>query len=182
MGLDIGAVTIPDIGKKDVRYEALEKEIERAGIPVIKMKRGSAVCFRNTALKCLHPLSDYEWKTENDYSLVLQLEYGNFRGLFTGDLERDGEQEIIRRCSDMDYLKVGHHGSKNSSSEEFLQRILPDIAVLSAGKNNRYGHPSGEVLERLAKVGANPYCTIEAGAVNIWSDGNKTAVECYRGN
>lgn len=182
MGLDIGAVAIPDIQKRDAVYEVLERKIKKAGIPVIKMKRGSAVCFCNTVLKCLHPLPDYDWKTENDYSLVLQLEYGKFRGLFTGDLERDGEQEIICRCSDMDYLKVGHHGSKSSSSEEFLQRILPDIAVLSAGKNNRYGHPSGEVLERLAKVGANPYCTIEAGAVNIWSDGNKTAVECYRGN
>ncbi|MBQ6538447.1 MAG: hypothetical protein IJL75_06035, partial [Eubacterium sp.] len=81
---------------------------------------------------------------------------------------------------DVDYLKVGHHGSKNSSSEEFLKVIKPEIAVASAGKNNRYHHPAKDAVERLENIGARLFCTIETGAVNTYTDGEQCYVSSFK--
>lgn len=167
MGLQIGAVVVPDIEKRDAEYKNLVSEIKKCGIPLIKMKWGGCLCSGGMTVRCLHPAPDYEWKTENDYSMVLQLDYGSFRGIFTGDLEEAGEREILERISDVDYLKVGHHGSKGSSSAAFLEKISPETSVISAGYKNRYGHPAKETLERLEKSGAKVYSTIDCGAVTI---------------
>lgn len=180
MGLEIGAVVIPDINKKDAEYENLVHEIQKSGVPIIKMRWGGRLCLGGMTMKCLHPAPRFEWKTENDYSLVLQLEYGSFRGLFTGDLEAAGEQEILDRVSDVDYLKVGHHGSKGSSSMDFLDKISPETAIISAGYKNRYGHPAKETLERLEGAGTKVYSTIDRGAVTIKAGREGYQVFCYR--
>ena len=91
-----------------------------------------------------------------------------------------GEKECEALLADVDYLKVGHHGSKNSSSEDFLKLIKPEIAVASAGKNNRYHHPAKEAVERLNRAGAKLYCTIECGAVNTFSDGKQYFVSQFK--
>lgn len=180
MGLQIGAVVVPDIEKRDAEYENIVSEIKKSGIPLIKMKWGGGLCSGGITVRCLHPAPDYEWKTENDYSLVLQLDYGSFRGIFTGDLEEAGEREILGRISDVDYLKVGHHGSKGSSSSAFLEKISPETAVISAGYKNRYGHPAKETLERLEKLGTEVYSTIDCGAVTIKVGEEGYQVSAYR--
>ena len=128
----------------------------------------------------------------NEASLVMKLEYEDFQGLFTGDLEIEGEKRLLaeygvpdKGASDnadlpgdsdfksnflfgreaCDFLKVGHHGSSNSGSEEFLQWVNPKHAVISCGENNRYGHPHKETLERLKTEGITYWITYEEGAV-----------------
>lgn len=103
----------------------------------------------------------------NERSVVLLLREGDYRALFTGDAGFQAEKSMLESgmLVDVDYLKVGHHGSKFSTSLEFLQKIRPEQAVISVGRQNRYGHPTQEVLERLSKVGAQVRRTDQDGEV-----------------
>jgi competence protein ComEC len=179
MGFQIGMVVLPGLEKKDENYQQLVEKCKKRGVAVAYMSKGDSLNVRGMAVRCLHPANDYDWTSENNYSLVLQLSYGDFQGVFMGDLEQGAESEIMNEITKSDYLKVAHHGSKGASSEELLKKIKPAIAVLSAGKNNRYGHPSPEVLERLQSVSAKSYCTIDEGAVTVSTDGKKILVDTY---
>ncbi|MBT2694991.1 DNA internalization-related competence protein ComEC/Rec2 [Bacillus sp. ISL-55] len=103
----------------------------------------------------------------NDQSIVLHAAIGGKKWLFTGDLGIEGENLMARKMKDIDIgvLKIGHHGSKNSSSELFLERTNPDFAVISVGENNRYGHPGEEVIKRLEERGTQIFRTDENGAI-----------------
>lgn len=110
----------------------------------------------------------------NDGSIVLLADLGGKKWLFTGDLGLEGERlmEQTIKGLDIDVLKVGHHGSKYSSSESFLEWTKPEYAIISVGKKNRYGHPGKEVLERLKEAGAVIYRTDEGGAITYKFKGN----------
>ncbi|MFC7783208.1 DNA internalization-related competence protein ComEC/Rec2 [Rossellomorea sp. GCM10028870] len=115
----------------------------------------------------LHVVSpqDEEYEGNND-SIVLYGEIGSLKWLFTGDLEERGEKEFIRTFDlPIDVLKVGHHGSNTSTTEEFLVETNPSVAVISAGETNRFGHPHPEVVERLERRGMTIYSTGENGAI-----------------
>lgn len=115
----------------------------------------------------LHIVSpqDEEYEGNND-SIVLYGEIGSLKWLFTGDLEEQGENEFIRNFDlPIDVLKVGHHGSNTSTTEEFLVDTKPSVAVISAGETNRFGHPHPEVVERLKRRGITIYSTGENGAI-----------------
>jgi competence protein ComEC len=110
----------------------------------------------------------------NNSSVVLKLTYGETSFLFVGDLEREGEAELSGMFGFFlraDVLKVGHHGSNTSTTQEFLDRVRPRYAVISVGRNNRFNHPSDEVLERLNAMGADVLRTDEEGAVIFETDG-----------
>jgi len=96
----------------------------------------------------------------NDYSIVFHLQFGQFDALLTGDITSQVEKEIIKnnKFKGIEVLKVAHHGSKYSTSEEFLQAVKPEIAIISVGKNP-WGHPTAEVLERLKEIGAQVWRT-----------------------
>ena len=108
----------------------------------------------------------------NQLSVVIELNYGKFRALFTGDLGEVEERVLARDGSlrGTDVLKVAHHGSKYSSSAEFLSAVAPKLAVISVGKNN-YGHPTNEALVRLAAAGARIWRTDKQGELEIITDG-----------
>lgn len=108
----------------------------------------------------------------NERSVVLLLLEDNYRALLMGDAGFQAEKELIEGglLVDVDYLKVGHHGSKYATSAEFLAIVKPEVAVISVGENNRYGHPTEEVLARLDEVGAEIRRTDEEGEVVIASD------------
>lgn len=180
MGFQIGTLVLPDVEKTDENYNEMECLCRESGILVKKMKKGDQIRIGQMQIGCLHPFREYSWRTENDYSLVLELSYGKFRGLFVGDLEQAGEEEIMGDIRDVDYLKVGHHGSAGSGSEKFLAILRPEIAVISAGEGNRYGHPSPETQERLRQIGAKVYCTIEKGAVTVRTDGGEMEIYTYK--
>ena len=124
----------------------------------------------------LAPLTDYDESiSSNDHSIVVRVEYGDFSAIFTGDAEEEEESQIISAYSSdilkSNLLKVGHHGSKSSTSEAFLSCVSPEIAVISCGVNNEYGHPHKTTLDKLNGIGAEILRTDISGTVIVVTDG-----------
>ena len=183
-GLQIKNVVLPKIKEPDDNYIQFEHIIKEYGkdINILYMEAGDELHLSDAVLTCLHPSRGYDWEDANDYSTVIELDYGGFKGLFTGDLGFHGEEKLLGNKSylkDVDYLKVGHHGSAYSSSEAFLSVIRPEISVASAGHNNRYHHPSPEAVARIREAGSVFYSTIDCGAVTVFTDGTNISVDKY---
>ena len=106
-----------------------------------------------------------QWTNSNDMSVVSMLTYGNTEVLFTGDISQDVEFTLLGRLNNIDVLKVAHHGSKTSTSDMFLEAVKPNYAIVSAGKNNRYGHPTKEALDRLNYYGTKVLGTYMSGSI-----------------
>lgn len=169
-------------------WEAWEGLIEKEGAQIKIAKAGQRIILRDKEpkifLDILYPfekLEDKELENSNDTSIVASLVFGDISFLFTGDITKKIERELVIRensCSnsckfaslDSEVLKVAHHGSKTSSSQEFLNKVLPGVAVIQVGKNN-YGHPASEVLANLAQFGIEILRTDEKGDIKIFSDG-----------
>lgn len=122
---------------------------------------------------------------KNNDSLVLHLRYGNRRLLLTGDAEKQAEKEILAEnpadALRADVLKVGHHGSRNSTSPEFLAAVQPQVGIISAGENNPYGHPNAELIERLANAHVRILRTDRDGAIHVLTDGTRMEIACFAG-
>ncbi len=159
--------------------KGLAAAARKAGIPVFFLEKGDRIKDGETEFYVLHPdLEDYE-EDENGGSLTMKVKYKELSLLLTGDLNFDGEEKILGEDLDCDVLKVGHHGSKSSSSENFLKQASPILGLISCSENNRYGHPSGETLERLKKEGTEVLVTKDTGAITLrWKKG-KLIVEKY---
>ena len=95
--------------------------------------------------------------------------------LFMGDAEQENEEK--RNWPQTNVLKVGHHGSNTSSTQEFLNQVKPEIAIISVGQGNKYGHPKEETIDKLEKLGVTIYRTDESGTIKITCDGNKNIIE-----
>ncbi|MBD5383598.1 MAG: MBL fold metallo-hydrolase [Ruminococcaceae bacterium] len=173
---DIGEVIMPEIEVQSVTYQRLNKVINDRDIRFRYAKAGERLTLgEDIFLDIIAPIY-FDYSEENNFSIVARLVYGETSFLFTGDLERAGELDLIEAGLDLraDVLKVGHHGSAGSSSAEFLQRVSPKIAVFEAGAINYYGHPRSEVLDRLAEAGCEEaYSTAANGNVVIISDGKE---------
>ncbi len=102
-------------------------------------------------LDIVHPNKDYSSNKTNNYSIVINLKYQNFKAIFTGDIETGVSDDLSenKKIGQVNYIKIPHHGSKNGLSEKLLNKLMPEIAVISAGKNNRYGHPHKEIIQML---------------------------------
>ncbi len=138
-------------------FEDLLDAIDARQIPLTSGKEGDLIELDpSVQLKVLNPGDTlYVGEDEiNNNSVVIKLTYGNFSALFTGDMEEHNEQRITNKQIDVDVLKAGHHGSRFSSTDTFLQAVSPEVAVISAGENNTYGHPHQEALERIESAGA----------------------------
>ena len=124
-------------------------------------------------LTCLGPESTSEIQAGNTASMILHLQYEGFDMLFTGDVEQQGEELLTEKLKQIktevtwEILKTAHHGSKNSTTEEFLNVVDPEYAWISAGRKNRYGHPHKETLDRLEENGAKIYSTQQNGAIGV---------------
>lgn len=161
----IDKIIMPGIKKTDPGYKTLYRSFRLYNIEVNRMKKGDFLSWQALHIRCVHPSLDYEWESENDYSLTLDITYRDLRILATGDLEQQGERAAGDLRGGYDLLKVGHHGSKTSTSQEFLAMVSPRYAVISAGKKNRYGHPSPETVKKLKTAGVRIWNTMECGAV-----------------
>ena len=122
-------------------------------------------------------LNTEEYDNENDNSNVIYIELNNYKFMFMGDAGVDKEKDILERynISNIDVLKVGHHGSKTSSSKSFINKINPKYSIISVGKNNRYGHPNKEVLNNLER--SKIYRTDEDGSIIFKIKNNKLKIE-----
>ena len=123
----------------------------------------------NTVLSILETGDD--WADSNDCSVVAQLTCGNVQVLFTGDMTQEVEEASLSLFGDIDVLKVGHHGSASSTSPAFLDLVQPECAVVSYGLDNRYGHPTTQVLQRLLGRGIPVYGTGKSGPIVLTTDG-----------
>lgn len=196
-GINVGGITVrrlvfPDTGYLDDKLEALKLLAQERGIATGSLKAGGQIQSGALELTCLYPEADQATGDPNQDSMVLYLKFGDFTALFTGDLEKEGEviflKEYERIClaerltEKIDLLKVGHHGSKNSTSEEFLRLLLPKAAVISCGKDNSYGHPAEEVLERLKQFRTEVYRTDQSGAVTAEVKDGVVRIGTFRQN
>ena len=129
---------------------------------------------------CLHPIPGGSGgENANEYSLCVYVvfeekEQPEMTVLFTGDVEGEGEKELVEELRrygicDVTLLKTAHHGSRNSTSEELLEQIKPCVAVISCGENNRYGHPHAETVDRLKEAGCRIFTTSAYGAISVES-------------
>lgn len=190
-GIELGMLILPDVDEesKNEDYRELEELAMGNGVPVHYIYAGEKISFGKVMLTCMHPVQDWHSDDTNAYSIVLYLTYGDFSALFTGDLEGEGEQMVLDEIKSgwlagnvreqITLLKVAHHGSKNSTFEEFLKAVKPRIALISAGEGNSYGHPHKETLERLKESGAQTLITYEAGAITLRTNGKKVEVERF---
>lgn len=162
---------LPDYDREGEVYGELAALARLRGAAVHYMRAGDSLKMGDLRLWCLHPSADFNERDINEQSLVFRLEYGGLSALFTGDIEDGGERQILECTAPellrADILKAAHHGSKTSSSPAFLQAVLPEMAVLSYGEGNSYGHPSPEVVERMEEMGTVLWRTAECGAVIV---------------
>lgn len=153
------------------------------GIRVREPKAGESMRFGGAVVDVLAPLADYVpgEKPENDDSLVLRIRYGRHAFLLTGDIDGAVEAEILSRADfgHIDVLKVAHHGGRKSTTVPFLELARPEFAVVSAGYGNMFGHPSSDVLGRLAETHTGVYRTDRDGLVTFRSDGRRITVETW---
>lgn len=163
-------------------FETLIEKCRELGITVLRMEEG-AVLSNTWSFTCMAPSSTSLSGDKNEDSMVLLLQYENFRMLFTGDLEGDSELALAASGADIscDVLKVGHHGSKGASSEAFLAAASPTFGIISCGENNTYGHPAAAAVERLEAAGVTLYATMDCGAMTVRSDGTSYQITGYLG-
>lgn len=176
--LEVGRLVLPK-WQDTVPFAAVIELAEALSIPVCYMGAGDCVRDGKTEIICLHPSGeDYSGKS-NEGSLVLLIRYGEFDGLFTGDLEGNAEKQVGEISPDIDLLKVAHHGSGYSSSEDFLKQTRPELCLISCSENNRYGHPDAGTLERLDQCGGRYFITKDCGAISVFTDGEKIDLKTY---
>ena len=186
-GVEIQYLIFPEQKYWDERLIKLYNLAEEAGTKVRVMEMDTIFLSGKLKMRCLWPGEGEPSENGNENSLVLHLQYGKITMLFTGDLENTGEELLTERIKNLrkkgelpacyDLLKVGHHGSRNATGEELLEVIRPRVAFCSSGKENRYGHPHAETLERLAKWGVSLYNTKDRGAVSMYTDGREYGIQ-----
>lgn len=152
--------------------EAFEEMLEIAHekqINTIQVGRGDSFIVDSVVFEVLHPVKDAPFSSGNNNSVVLKMSYKGISFLFTGDLEYEGEQSLISSKRDIraHVLKIGHHGSATSTSEEFLSTVSPIYGVITVGADNNFGHPSPEVIKRLEERGITVFRTDINGAVTF---------------
>jgi competence protein ComEC len=162
-------------------WQLLRQKAEQNGTHIIPRHAPERFAFGGAEIEVLAPLPDYvpSDTPKNNDSLVLRVRYGQRSFLLCGDVERPIEREMLDlgEISHADVLKVAHHGSKTSSTEEFLSAVSPLYAVISAGYENSYGHPHRDVIRRLADHHSAVLRTDRDGLVTIRTDGTRLEVE-----
>lgn len=177
--LHIKNLILPDWKNPESVYYELEEQARRCGISVLKLHQGQKFHFGKACLEMLSPAPEAEGTDPNEEGIVMELRYEKFRGLFTGDIGAETEKKLLPVLEDVDFLKVGHHGSRYSTCQEFLDRVRPETAVISCSETNTYGHPSPETTKRLEQNGTETIYTMKSGAVTIYTDGRRMWTETF---
>ena len=172
---DIVNIYMPRVSHTTVTFERFLTSIQDKGIQIDEAKTGvNILSLPELKIDIVAPARD-DYKDHNDHSAVIKLTYGTTSFLFMGDAEGTSESHITEDVS-ADVLKVGHHGSKTSTTEAFLHKVSPSYAVISVGKNS-YGHPTDEVLSRLDNADVEVYRTDMVGTIVFTSDGENINID-----
>ncbi len=177
---DIDTIIMPKVAKKVTTsdYKKLLTSIDQKQLTIQSPKVGDQFSLGGVAFTVLSP-KDAEYEDLNNYSCVLRAVYGHTSFLFTGDAEKLAEDEMLADGLDVsaNVLKAGHHGSHTSTSQKFLDAVNPSIAVIQCGRDNDYGHPHKEVMDRLTKKDVKIYRTDTDGTIVLTSDGTNITAE-----
>lgn len=165
---------------RDDAFEKLRILAEQKGCLISYLEQGERVTDEEVCFTALYPGSEDGVDDRNANSLVLLLETGNFRGLLTGDIGKEQEEELkAMGIGRIDWYKAAHHGSKESNSRELLEILKPQIATISCGIGNSYGHPGKEAVEHMEESGAKIYETTECGQITITGNQEERFIETY---
>lgn len=178
----IGRIIMPEVPDNMTptgKYiEDMLNVIDRKGIAAEYSRTGSVIPLGNGAeIRIVAPVHN-DYASLNNFSIACRLTYGNRSFLFTGDIERAAESDILNSYAYIrsDVLKVPHHGSTSSSTPAFLEEVMPKYAVISVGEDNPYGHPKPEIVERLVDLGCTILTTMESGNIVFVTDGDSMSV------
>lgn len=165
--VSVDKLAIPYATADDAAWREVKSAAEESGCSITLLSEGDIVRAPGTAgsFRVIYPPKQVDIEQGNDTSLTMLFTYNDFSALFPGDISSEIESQLIGKLPEITYLKVAHHGSKNSSSQTFLSKVHPTVAVISAGRNNMYGHPAFETIDRLEEAGARVFNTQECGAV-----------------
>lgn len=169
---------MPNVVHTTKTYENMLDLVNDKGIDIIIPYEGEMLIDdEGLKLKVISPEVTDE-SNLNNYSICLRFDFGNTSAIFTGDAEAKIEKIILDDGEnlDADIFQAGHHGSSTSNTEKFVEAISPQIVVISCGKDNDYGHPNSEVVDRFENVGATVYNTAEVSDIQILTDGTNIDV------
>ncbi|MTI53411.1 ComEC/Rec2 family competence protein [Geosporobacter ferrireducens] len=173
-------VYMPKVLHNTKTFEDVLDAVDRKGLKISTAQAGVSLNLQGVDASFLAPVSE-KYKELNNYSAVLRLQYGSQVFLFMGDAEELSESEMLGAYPQTklkaSVLKVGHHGSKTSTGDEWLKAVDPQYAVILCGKDNSYGHPHKEIMEKLEEKGIEIYRTDEDGTVVFRSDGKTISVK-----
>lgn len=181
---DVKSFYAPKVAHTTKTYENMLKAVKNEGLKIKQIKEGTKIDLgKDTEVQVYSPVKS-QYEELNNYSPVMKISYGQNSFMFTGDAESLVEKEILNENKDLkaDVLKLGHHGSHSSSSEEFLKAVDPSIAIVSCAKDNKYGHPHKETMSNLKKAGITVYETFRDGDITISSNGKKLDVKLHSEN
>ena len=173
---DIDVFAMPDVSAKTNQYKQIQRELKTKKMKATRLYQGDEVQIDDDIdFEILSPVKGKKYDDTNEYSIVAKIVYKDTSFILMGDATMENEVDIINNVLDIDIdvLKLGHHGSSTSSSDYFITKTSPKIAIISCGKNNKYGHPHQEVMRVLKKHGVTPYRTDEMGDIVITSDGKE---------
>lgn len=175
---DIGALFISGNISNNTNYNQILKIAENKGIKTFLGRAPTNIYLDKNKLvrfEILSPRGDVSFIESNNASISGRLVYGDSEFMLTGDAYIEVEENIINENKDInsDILKLGHHGSKTSTSMEFLKAVNPEVVIISAGKNNTYGHPHQSVMDRVKLLGIKSLATYDLGTITFLSDGKK---------
>lgn len=175
---EINKVLMPDVTTNTRTFYNLLEAIEREGCEALIADAGARHTIDGCVIDILGPITP-DKENLNNSSVVCKITYGETSFMFTGDMETDYEKELVSLYGDSlasDVLKVGHHGSSTSSSEEFLTAVSAETGIISCGKDNEYGHPHSTILKRLKKLGITCLRTDKEGTISLVSDGKQVKI------
>jgi competence protein ComEC len=170
------------LGRSDI-YDAVILKAAEEGVPLHSATAGEIIEIGDgVRLEIVHPGAARSDVSRNDNSVSVRLVYGAFSLLLTGDAEDSAERAMLSQGLPLRSLvyKAGHHGAQTSSSAPFLDVVQPQVAIISAGADNRFGHPHPDVLARLAERGVTVLSTIDLGTIEVISDGSQMWWQSWR--
>jgi competence protein ComEC len=179
--LPIGEVWLSGDLNTTITFEDFIDAVQASGATIQAARRGDVIQLGSLSLPVLNP-SDPRFSDRNNNSVAVRMDVGKVSFLFTGDMEEPAESRLVASGADLKatVLKLGHHGSRTSTSQRFVSAVQPQVAVYQAGANNRFGHPHAETLTALARGGVTVYGTDRNGVITITTDGNTYKVETER--
>lgn len=177
---DINTILMPNATSTSKTFESVLNSIENKNYKITIPKIGEEFNYDNIKLKVIYTGTNE--KDLNNSSIVLKLTYFNNKFLFTGDATSKVEKKLLNKDIESDVLKIGHHGSEYSTTNDFLDKVNPKYAIIEVGKNNTYKHPKQTTLDKLNAKNIKIYRTDLDGTIKLTSDGNNITFETIKTN